>query len=70
MAYNHLKERLKPFFQQFADSGKAIGAEDIKEYFAKLRGDEQAIKEAGDNAAAAGGSGKDSDDTRHEQSGF
>lgn len=70
MAYNHLKERLKPFFQQFADSGKAIGAEDIKEYFAKLRGDEQAIKEAGDNAAAAGGSGKDNDDTRHEQSGF
>ncbi|KAI0847032.1 putative zinc finger in N-recognin-domain-containing protein [Daldinia vernicosa] len=61
MAYNHLKERLKPFFQQFAESGKAIGAEDIKEYFAKLRGDEQAIKEAGEAAK---------EDHRQEQSGY
>ncbi|KAI0880623.1 putative zinc finger in N-recognin-domain-containing protein [Annulohypoxylon maeteangense] len=61
MAYNHLKERLKPFFQQFAESGKAIGAEDIKEYFAKLRGDEQAIKDAGEAAR---------DDHRQEQSGY
>lgn len=50
MAYNQLKDKLKPFFQQFADSGKAIGADDIKEYFAKLRGDEEAIKEAGESA--------------------
>ncbi|KAJ6784470.1 hypothetical protein PWT90_02888 [Aphanocladium album] len=68
MAYNHLKERLKPFFQQFADSGKAIGAEDIKEYFAKLRGDEQAIKEAGEGATASG-SGQDGDG-RREQGGY
>lgn len=61
MAYNHLKEKLKPFFQQFADSGKAIGAEDIKQYFAQLRGDEQAIKEAGEAAE---------DDHRREQSGY
>ncbi|KAI1494153.1 hypothetical protein F5X96DRAFT_618401 [Biscogniauxia mediterranea] len=61
MAYNHLKEQLKPFFRQFAESGKAIGAEDIKEYFAKLRGDEQAIKDAGE--AAKG-------DNRREQSGY
>ncbi|OTA80443.1 hypothetical protein M434DRAFT_401753 [Hypoxylon sp. CO27-5] len=61
MAYNHLKERLKPFFQQFAESGKAIGAEDIKEYFAKLRGDEQAIKNAGEAAR---------EDHRQEQSGY
>lgn len=61
MAYNHLKERLKPFFQQFAESGKAIGAEDIKEYFAKLRGDEQAIKDAGEAAK---------EDQRQEQSGY
>ncbi|KAI0891693.1 putative zinc finger in N-recognin-domain-containing protein [Annulohypoxylon nitens] len=61
MAYNHLKERLKPFFQQFAESGKAIGAEDIKEYFAKLRGDEQAIKDAGEAAK---------EDHREEQSGY
>ncbi|KAI0973919.1 hypothetical protein F4678DRAFT_391450 [Xylaria arbuscula] len=61
MAYNNLKEKLKPFFQQFAESGKAIGAEDIKEYFAKLRGDEQAIKEAGEAAK---------EDHRREQSGY
>ncbi|KAF3760878.1 hypothetical protein M406DRAFT_228925, partial [Cryphonectria parasitica EP155] len=50
MAYNQLKDKLKPFFQQFAESGQAISAEDIKEYFAKLRGDDEAIKEAGDSA--------------------
>ncbi|KAI1812619.1 hypothetical protein GGS20DRAFT_578212 [Poronia punctata] len=61
MAYNNLKEKLKPFFQQFAESGKAIGAEDIKEYFEKLRGDDRAIKEAG-NAAK--------EDKREEQSGY
>lgn len=69
MAYNHLKERLKPFFQQFAESGQAIGAEDIKAYFAKLRGDEEGIKEAGE-AAASDGDGKDGENGRHEQSGY
>ncbi|RKF58645.1 metaphase-anaphase transition protein Mlo2 [Golovinomyces cichoracearum] len=44
MAYNHLKDKLKPFFQQFAESGKAISAEDIKAHFAKIRGDELGIK--------------------------
>ncbi|KIH90441.1 hypothetical protein SPBR_00945 [Sporothrix brasiliensis 5110] len=62
MAYNHLKDKLKPFFQQFAESGQAISAEDIKSYFAKLRGDEQAIREAGEAAR--------SDDNRREQSGY
>ncbi|PFH56461.1 hypothetical protein XA68_16475 [Ophiocordyceps unilateralis] len=71
MAYNHLKEQLKPFFQQFAESGKAVGAEDIKAYFAKLRGDDTAI---GDAAAAAtggaqGGEGEGADG-RREQSGY
>lgn len=61
MAYNHLKEKLQPFFKQFAESGKAIGAEDIKAHFAKMRGDEQAIKDA-----AAGAKG----DNRKEQSGY
>ncbi len=64
MAYNHLKDKLKPFFQQFAESGKAISAEDIKEHFAKMRGDEQAIKEAGEGAKKSG------DDNRREQSGY
>ncbi|RDW71585.1 metaphase-anaphase transition protein-like protein mlo2 [Coleophoma cylindrospora] len=50
MAYNHLKDKLKPFFQQFAESGQAISADDIKAHFAKMRGDEQAIKDAGQAA--------------------
>lgn len=71
MAYNHLKEKLKPFFQQFADSGETIGAEDIKAYFAKLRGDEQGIQEAGEKAAREGGGGDDDEgDHRKEQSGY
>ncbi|ETS84665.1 hypothetical protein PFICI_02690 [Pestalotiopsis fici W106-1] len=61
MAYNHMKEKLKPFFEKFAGSGKAISAEDIKEYFAKLRGDEDAIQEAGEAAKS---------DHRQEQSGY
>ena len=62
MAYNHLKDKLKPFFQQFAESGEAISAEDIKAYFAKLRGDDEAIKEAGEAPKAGDG--------REEQSGY
>lgn len=62
MAYNHLKEKLTPFFQKFAESGQAISAEDIKEHFAKIRGDEQAIKDAGEGAKA--------EDSRREQSGY
>lgn len=61
MAYNHMKEKLKPFFEQFAGSGKAISAEDVKDYFAKLRGDEGAIQEAGEAAKS---------DPRQEQSGY
>lgn len=63
MAYNHLKEKLKPFFKEFAESGKAISAEDIKAHFAKIRGDEEAIKQAGEAAA-------NSEDNRKEQSGY
>ena len=73
MAYNHLKEQLTPFFKQFAESGKAVGAEDIKAYFAKLRGDEQGIKEAGQAAADSkddGGDGDGDGDGRREQSGY
>ncbi|KAG9230686.1 metaphase-anaphase transition protein-like protein mlo2 [Amylocarpus encephaloides] len=61
MAYNHLKDKLKPFFQQFAASGKAISAEDIKAHFAKMRGDEQAMKEASEGAVV---------NSRKEQSGY
>ncbi|KAG9242215.1 metaphase-anaphase transition protein-like protein mlo2 [Calycina marina] len=61
MAYNHLKDKLKPFFQQFAESGKAISAEDIKAHFSKMRGDEQAIKDAGEGAKV---------DNRREERGY
>ncbi|TVY20748.1 Protein mlo2 [Lachnellula arida] len=62
MAYNHLKDQLTPFFKQFAESGKAIGAEDIKAHFAKMRGDADAIEAAGEDAKAT--------DNRKEQSGY
>ncbi|KAF2195232.1 hypothetical protein K469DRAFT_743849 [Zopfia rhizophila CBS 207.26] len=73
MVYAQLKDKVKAFLQPFADSGQAVGAEDIKAYFEKLRGDEAGIK------AAAGGAGKskrDEDegsgggDNRKEQSGY
>lgn len=66
MAYNHLKEKLKPFFAQFAESGQAISAEDIKAHFAKMRGDEGDIKKAGDDAKMDGAGG----DGRREQGGY
>ncbi|KAJ4247194.1 hypothetical protein NW762_013333 [Fusarium torreyae] len=70
MAYNHLKEQLKPFFQQFAESGQAIGAEDIKAYFAKLRGDDKGIQEAAAGAKDGEGGGSGDGDARKEQSGY
>ncbi|KAJ9150060.1 Protein mlo2 [Coniochaeta hoffmannii] len=65
MAYNHLKDKLKPFFQQFAESGQAISAEDIKQYFAKLRGDEQPAQGGG-----GGGGDEAGSDLRREQDGY
>jgi E3 ubiquitin-protein ligase UBR7 len=74
MAYAHLKDNLKTFLQPFAESGKAVGAEDIKAYFEKLRGDEQGIRDAAGGAAGKdrggdedGGAGGDG---RREQSGY
>ncbi|KAL3422809.1 Protein mlo2 [Phlyctema vagabunda] len=66
MAYNHLKDKLKPFFQQFAESGQAISADDIKAHFAKMRGDEQAIKDAGQAAK----DDREDSDKRREQGGY
>jgi E3 ubiquitin-protein ligase UBR7 len=67
MAYNMMKEKLKPFFETFAGSGKAISADDIKDYFAKLRGDDEAMKNANKAAADDGGDGSEN---RKEQSGY
>ena len=71
MVYNHLKDKVKSFLQPFAESGKAVGAEDIKAYFEKLRGDAEAIRAAGGAAAAVvAGDGDDgAGGGRKEQSG-
>jgi E3 ubiquitin-protein ligase UBR7 len=53
MVYNHLRDKVKAFLQPFAESGQAVGAEDIKAYFEKLRGDEEGIRLAGAGAGAA-----------------
>lgn len=65
MAYNHVRDKVKAFLQPFAESGQAVGAEDIKAYFAKLRGDEQTGKE-NDADAGEGVNG----DHRREQGGY
>ncbi|KAM0714244.1 hypothetical protein Q7P37_010031 [Cladosporium fusiforme] len=65
MAYNHVRDKVKAFLQPFAESGQAVGAEDIKAYFAKLRGDEQGATE-GDGDAGEGVQG----DQRREQGGY
>lgn len=75
MAYAHLKDNLKSFLQPFAESGTAVGAEDIKAYFEKLRGDEQGIKEAAGSAAKSkddedGDDAGPGPDGRKEQSGY
>ncbi|GAB7341239.1 hypothetical protein MBLNU457_7517t2 [Dothideomycetes sp. NU457] len=66
MAYNHLRDKVKTFLQPFAESGQAVGAEDVKAYFAKLRGDEEAMRSAATGAGGADGN----DDSRREQSGY
>ncbi|OXV08470.1 hypothetical protein Egran_03768 [Elaphomyces granulatus] len=78
MVYNHLRDKVKEFLRPFAESGQAVGAEDIKAYFEKLRGDDQAIKEAGgqassftkDGSESGGGSGGEGRNNRREQSGM
>ena len=66
MVYNHLKDKVKGFLQPFAESGEAVGADDIKAYFEKLRGDEQGMKTA---QTLVGGRGDADGDNRREQSG-
>jgi len=66
MAYNHLRDKVKAFLQPFAESGQAVGAEDVKAYFAKLRGDEEAMR----SAAGAAGGDEGNDGKRKEQSGY
>lgn len=70
MVYNQLRDKVKSFLQPFAESGQAVGAEDIKAYFEKLRGDDQAIRLAAAGAGpGTGEDGGDGSDNRKEQSG-
>jgi E3 ubiquitin-protein ligase UBR7 len=78
MVYNNLKEKVKAFLKPYAESGQAVGAEDIKAYFEKLRGDDQAILDASKGAGAGTAGKKNEDDesgdgpgpNRKEQSGY
>lgn len=74
MVYNHLRDKVKEFLKPFADSGTAVGADDIKAYFEKLRGDEQHIKDAaGKGSTGHGGDDENSNgdgSARQEQSGM
>ncbi|KAI9662553.1 MAG: hypothetical protein M1821_008720 [Bathelium mastoideum] len=70
MVYNHLRDKVKDFLRPYAETGQAVGAEDIKQYFEQLRGDQEAIKQAG---VRADGNNDDTDgggDSRREQSGY
>jgi E3 ubiquitin-protein ligase UBR7 len=75
MAYAHLKDKVAAFLKPFAESGQAVGAEDVKAYFEKLRGDAQGIQDAAGGAKASRGDGDDEEggadgDGRREQSGY
>jgi E3 ubiquitin-protein ligase UBR7 len=71
MAYAHLKDKVAAFLKPFAESGQAVGAEDVKAYFEKLRGDEQGIQDAAGGAKASKENEDDAGgDSRREQSGY
>lgn len=69
MIYNNLRDKVKNFLKPFAESGQAVSAEDVKEYFEKLRGDEQGIRDAAGQAAMGGGGDGSGGDNRREQGG-
>jgi E3 ubiquitin-protein ligase UBR7 len=74
MAYAQLKDKVSAFLKPFAESGQAVGAEDVKAYFEKLRGDAQGIQEAavGAKESRQDGEGEGGADgsNRKEQSGY
>lgn len=69
MIYNNLRDKVKNFLKPFAESGQAVSAEDVKEYFEKLRGDEQGIRDAAGQAAIGRGEDGTGSDNRREQGG-
>ena len=74
MAYAQLKDKVSAFLKPFAESGQAVGAEDVKAYFEKLRGDAQGIQEAAVGAKKNNDDGEDDGgadgSNRKEQSGY
>lgn len=59
MVYNHLKDKVKDFLKPFAESGRPVGAEDIKAYFERLRGDADGIMAARGDAEKGGEAGRE-----------
>lgn len=53
MAYNNLRDKVKGFLKPFAESGEAVSAEAIKQYFEKLRGDATAARDGQPVASGA-----------------
>ncbi|EON63822.1 hypothetical protein W97_03050 [Coniosporium apollinis CBS 100218] len=70
MVYNHLRDKVKAFLQPFAESGRAVGAEDIKSYFEGLRGDAEGIRAAAGGASAGGSGEGEGGDGRREERGY
>ena len=70
MVYNQLRDKVKAFLKPYAESGKVVEADDIKAYFEKLRGDDQAIKEAGQKPIPEDEENGGEGDNRREQSGY
>lgn len=70
MVYNHLKDKVKDFLKPFAESGRPVGAEDIKAYFEKLRGDAEALRVAAGKPGGGGEEEGEGGDSRKEQSGY
>lgn len=65
MAYNHMKEKVREFLKPFAEGGGVVGAEDVRAYFEKLRGEGNGGGKWND-----GGSGSGSGSNRKEQPGY
>jgi E3 ubiquitin-protein ligase UBR7 len=70
MVYNNLRDKVKEFLRPFAESGRPVTAEDIKTYFEKLRGDDQATREAGGRVSGSENGSGEGNDNRKEQSGM
>lgn len=74
MAYNHMKEKLREFLKPFAEGGGVVGAEDVRRYFEKLRG--EGMPGGGSSSRRNGGgssedaNGNEESNGRREQRGY